>query len=225
MESLEKNNDLHALKKKYDKMQIKYGAKELDAIYYGGCIHNPDVCFVFMNPTGRNIASEKTWCGPKYPWLGTKNIWKLFHSIHLIDDELYDEILKKRPKDWDYDFCEKVYRCVEEKHFFITNLGKCTQLDARPLSDATLSQYLKLLFREIDIIKPKIIITFGNQVSSIFLNEKITVSTCRKKYYEREIHHIQYKVFPVFYPVGNGIFNIEKAIEDIKFIINHYIEK
>ena len=159
MESLEKNNDLHALKKKYDKMQIKYGAKELDAIYYGGCIHNPDVCFVFMNPTGRNIASEKTWCGPKYPWLGTKNIWKLFHSIHLIDDE------------------------------------------------------------------PKIIITFGNQVSSIFLNEKITVSTCRKKYYEREIHHIQYKVFPVFYPVGNGIFNIEKAIEDIKFVINHYIEK
>ncbi len=37
----------------------KYGDKELDSINFGGCTDNPDVCFVFMNPTGRNIASNK----------------------------------------------------------------------------------------------------------------------------------------------------------------------
>ena len=32
------------LKKEYDKLQIKYGAKELDSIYNGGCEENPDIC-------------------------------------------------------------------------------------------------------------------------------------------------------------------------------------
>ena len=49
---------LEDLKVEYDKLQIKYGAKELTSIYNGGCINNPDICFVFMNPTGRNIASD-----------------------------------------------------------------------------------------------------------------------------------------------------------------------
>ena len=38
------------LKVEYDKLQKKYGAKELDSIYNGGCEDNPDICFVFMNP-------------------------------------------------------------------------------------------------------------------------------------------------------------------------------
>lgn len=53
--------NLQDLNKQYDKLQRKYGAKELDSIYNGGCDENPDICFVFMNPTGRNIASSKNW--------------------------------------------------------------------------------------------------------------------------------------------------------------------
>ena len=45
-------NELIKLNSEYDKLQNKYGAKELDSIYNGGCIKNPDICFVFMNPTG-----------------------------------------------------------------------------------------------------------------------------------------------------------------------------
>ena len=39
------------LNKYYDKLQKEYGAKELKSIYNGGCEDNPDVCFIFMNPT------------------------------------------------------------------------------------------------------------------------------------------------------------------------------
>ena len=74
-----------------------------------------------------------------------------------------------------------------------------------------------------DIVKPKIIITFGNQVSSIILNKKISVSETRKKYFEKEINGNIYKIFPVYYPVGNGIFNIDKSIEDIRWIIKNYL--
>lgn len=94
---------LEQLKKEYDKLQLKYGSKELDSIYNGGCSQNPDICFIFMNPTGKNIANNKNWIGRKSPWLGTKNIWKLFNKINLLSDNTYNQILIKKSKDWDYD--------------------------------------------------------------------------------------------------------------------------
>ena len=45
------------LYKEYDKLQLEYGDKSLHSIYNGGCMEKPNICFVFMNPTGRNIAS------------------------------------------------------------------------------------------------------------------------------------------------------------------------
>ena len=80
----------------YDRLQLEYGAKELDSIYNGGCEINPDICFVFMNPTGRNIASDLSWEGPRSPWIGTKNIWTLFHKLDLISNEIYESIRSKK---------------------------------------------------------------------------------------------------------------------------------
>lgn len=213
------------LKKEYDKLQLEYGAKELDPIYNGGCENNPDICFVFMNPTGKNVASLKTWTGRKSPWIGTKNIWKLFKEVGLLSENTYKDIQSKKPKDWDYEFSDYVYEELTNNKIFITNLGKCTQIDARPLSDEVLKKYLELLFKEIDIIKPKVIITFGNQVSSIVLNKKISVSENRKVCHELVVGKNKYKVYPVYYPVGNGIFNIDKSIEDIKWIIDCEVKK
>lgn len=213
------------LKQEYDRLQMKYGAKDLDSIYNGGCEEKPDICFVFMNPTGKNIASAKSWKGRKSPWLGTKNIWKLFHSVNLLNDDTFNKIQKMKPKEWDYKFCDSLYEELAKKRLFITNLGKCTQIDARPLNDAVLKKYLDLLFKEIDIIKPKVIIAFGNQVSSIMLNKKVSVSENRKSCHSLEVNGVKYKVYPVYYPVGNGIFNIDKSIEDIKWIIENEIKK
>lgn len=212
------------LNNEYDKLQLEYGSRELDSIYNGGCEENPDICFVFMNPTGKNIASLKTWHGRKSPWLGTKNIWKLFYHVNLLSEESYNKILEMKPKDWDYDFCDYIYDEINNNKVFITNLGKCTQVDARPLRNEVLAKYLDLLFKEIDIIKPKVIITFGNQVSSIILNKKISVSETRKQSHELIVNNNTYKVYPVYYPVGNGIFNIDKSIEDINWIINNEIK-
>ncbi len=211
---------LEDLKVEYDKLQIKYGAKELTSIYNGGCINNPDICFVFMNPTGRNIASNPSWKGRKSPWIGTKNIWKLFYKVGLLDKIIYDDIIAKKPQEWDEKFADLVYENVEEHKYFITNLGKCTQIDARVLPNSVYTEYLDLLYKEIKIINPKAIITLGNQVSSIILNQNVSVSHCRKQSFSKNIEGKEYKVYPVYYPIGNGMMNIKKAIEDIKFIIN-----
>lgn len=210
--------NLEDLKKEYDKLQLKYGAKELDSIYNGGCDENPDICFVFMNPTKRNIASSKDWKGLKSPWIGTKNIWNLFYDLKLFDDDIYEKIRSIKGNEWSENFAEEVYANVKKHKYFITNLGKCTQIDARELPDNIYKEYLYLLEKEIEIINPKVVILFGNQVSSIVLNEKISVSQCRKKLFEKDINGKRYNFYPVFYPVGNGRFNIGKSIEDIIYI-------
>lgn len=210
---------LEDLKVEYDKLQMEYGDKSLDSIYNGGCDNNPDICFVFMNPTGRNIASSKEWKGLKSPWIGTKNIWPLFHSLSLIDDDIIEKIKTIKGKEWTCEFANDVYENVKKHKFFITNLGKCTQIDARPLPDKVFLQYKDLLFKEFNIVKPKVIILFGNQVSSIVLDEKISVSLTRKKRFIRNINGEEFKFYPVYYPVGNGFFNVDKAIEDIKWIM------
>lgn len=210
---------LDDLKIEYDKLQLKYGAKELDSIYNGGCTNNPNICFVFMNPTGKNIASSKEWKGIKSPWIGTKNIWDLFNELDLLDKKIYTKIKTIKGKDWSEEFAKEVYEDISNHKIFITNLGKCTQADARPLPDSVYKKYLKLLEKEIEIINPKVIVLFGNQVSSIVLNEKISVSNCRKREFIKEINNKEYKFYSVYYPVGNGRFNIDKSIEDIKYII------
>ena len=50
-----------------------------------------------MNPTGRNIAADPGWKGRRSSWIGTKNIWKLFYSIGLLDEKIYKEIQRRKP--------------------------------------------------------------------------------------------------------------------------------
>jgi len=210
--------ELEELNKEYDKLQKKYGAKELDSIYNGGCTDNPDICFVFMNPTGRNIASSNDWKGIKSPWIGTKNIWSLFYKLGLVDESIYKKIRSLKGKEWTEEFAVEVYNDVAKHKYFITNLGKCTQIDARPLPDSVYKKYLKLLEKEIEIINPKVVILFGNQVSSIVLNDKISVSKCRRKCFKKVINNKVFKCYSVYYPIGNGSFSIDKSIEDILYI-------
>ena len=210
--------DLEDLKNEYEIMQQQYGDKNLKSINFGGCETNPDICFVFMNPTSKNIASDPSWEGIRAPWIGTKNIWNLFEAINMFDTDIYKEIKKKKAKDWNKEFAESVYKEVKRNKMFITNLGKCTQIDARPIQNSVYEEYLNLLEKEIEIVNPKVIVLFGNQVSTVFLKEKISVSQCRKKEYIKNINGKEYKCYPIFYPVGNGRFNIDKSIEDILWV-------
>jgi len=210
--------EFEKLNKQYDLLQLKYGDPSLHSIYYGGCLKKPDICFVFMNPTGRNIASDPNWQGIRSPWIGTKNIWNIFYELEVIGDNTYQKIRSRTPSEWTPEFAKEVYQEIENKKIYITNLGKCTQIDARPLKDNIFLEYLNMLKKEIELIEPKVIILFGNQVSSIILNQKISVSKVRKKKFLQQIADKIYPFYAVYYPIGNGIFNVSKAIEDIKWI-------
>ena len=122
--------------KKYDELQNDYGSKNLNSVCGYGRQNNPRVALVFMNPTKRNIATDKSWKGLRAQWLGTKQIWEFLTKCNLFSSILNEEKKSKKPKDWTPEFCEYVYNEVKNQGLWITNLAKCTQEDASPLPDS-----------------------------------------------------------------------------------------
>lgn len=147
----------------------------------------------------------------------------MFYQLGLIDENFFNEIDSKNPNDWDYQFSEKVYKKVKEASIYITNLSKATQIDARPLKNDVFKKYLTFFNNEVSYINPKVIITFGNQVSSVLLDKNIKVSEYRKKCELIDVNGVKVKVFPVYYPVGQGTRNVKKAKEDIDWIMKNQI--
>ena len=206
--------------KQYDKLQLIYGAKNLNSVYGAGKQNNPKVALVFMNPTKRNIATHKEWLGIKAQWLGTKQIWDFLTKCGIFSEDLNNSIKLKTSKEWTPEFCESVYNEVENNGLWITNLAKCSQDDARPLPDNIFREYKELLMQELTLVNPDKTFLFGNQVASIMLDEDIKVSTTRQKLFHLNLNGKMYDTYAIYYPVGNGRFNQDKAIEDIKQILN-----
>lgn len=208
------------LHKEYDKLQLKHGDSNLSSTYGAGCIEKPEIMFIFMNPTGRNISANPNWRSIRAPWISTKQVWSIFKDLDLLTSSIYSQIVNLKPDQWDCNFAEEVYTDIEEHSVYITNLAKCTQIDARPLSNNVFQEYLELMFKEIGIVKPKKIVTFGNQVSSILLSKNISVSNYTNL--EKEVIR-GYDIYPTYYPVGQGRRNMPLAIERIKKIMVEYI--
>ncbi len=161
---------IEELKAGFDTLQKRFGDPALSSIYGAGCVRNPEVCFVFMNPTGKNVAADPAWEGLRAPWIGTKNVWKLFAALNLISNDLFDAIQIMHATEWTPSFAERVYQQLADRKLYITNLSKSTQTDARPLPNSVFQEYLPGFHQELRTIQPKRIITFGNQVSSILLD-------------------------------------------------------
>lgn len=201
-------------------LHIRHWEKNLAPVFWAWCISRPKIFFIFMNPTWKNISAEIDWQWIRAPWLWTKNIRKLLFAVWCISKKTFTTIQSLALQDWTPLFCETLYEELANNGIYITNLAKCTQKDARPLHNNIFKDYLDLIYEEIDLIKPQHIITLGNQVSSLVLQKPITVSSYEKKQYESLlIKKLEYKIYPVFYPVGQGMRNMPKAIKRISSLI------
>ena len=211
---------LEFLHKSFDKLQLIHGAQKLKSIYGAGCIKNPRIMFVFMNPTARNISADINWTGLRAPWLGTRNIWSIFHKLDLLSEDFFNKTQEMKPGQWEEGFARNLYSELKSKKVFITNLAKCTQVDARPLKNTVFKNYRELMLKEIEVIKPRNIVCFGNQVSSVLLNKAISVSDyVGTKNEILRINADTYRVYPTYYPVGQGRRNMPMAIKRIKKIL------
>ena len=230
--------ELKDLTKEYDKLQKKYGAKELDSIYNGGCSEKPDICFVFMNPTGRNIASKKEWKGLKSPWIGTKNIWDLFYALDLVEEGIYKKI-KSTLRLLDYesylfwdelfsnfkglDIRKELFEFDENKTDVIIGCNPYLQSDI--LYDITKTKIKKTKFEFItdDVFKTSIdkqfdsiwLSNIGTHISRHFL--KIMIDNMSKKLNDNGLLLISYLYKTVrdtpYQQDWSPIYNLEKTFE------------
>lgn len=213
---------LKSLFAQLDSLQSLHGDSEYNAIFGAGQIVDPELVLMFMNPTAKNISAYKTWKGIRAPWLGTKPVWKMLYDLGLLDDyKLLEELNNLKPFEWTEDFSYKLYQHVKAKSLYITNIAKCTFPDARPLSNKVYREYLESTTQELKLLNSRKVITFGNQVSYVLLGKNISVSNYLD--YEHEefsLNDNPIRIFPCYYPVGQGRRNMPLAKRRIKNIVN-----
>lgn len=208
---------------KFDALHAIHGSKSLMPVYGGGQIDSPRICLIFMNPTAKNVSSVSSWNGIRAPWIGTKNVWRLLFKMKLFNNaEIIEEILRIRPEEWTVEFAENLYSEIAKESLYITNIAKCTQDDARHIPDSVYKEYLPTMLEELETIQPQFIIALGNQVSSVILQKSVSVA----KYVADEFELVktpngnELKIYPTYYPIGHGAWNMDKAMKRVELILN-----
>jgi DNA polymerase len=201
---------------------------DLMPILGNGQISNPKVMFVFINPTHLNISSDKEWSGPRFPFIGTKAVWRVFHRAGMFDDRLMDYI--NNSKSWSLDFTDEVLDFLKAKSFYLTNVVKWTGHDSTLPDSKKIKVFLPVLEREIELVQPKYIVTFGLipfeslTKKKIKLNEYYSKVMENKKlsFFEVQFGNFKTNVIPCYFPVGRG--NPKRAV-DILRLVDSYIPR
>lgn len=187
-----------------------------------GKTYKPKIMFVFINPTIRNISSSKTWVGPRFPFIGTKQVWRIFCKAGLFDERLLNHINENST--WSINFTNRVLDYLKNREFYLTNIVKWTGSDARLPESKKIKLFLPVLENEIELVKPEYIVTFGLIPFENLTRTKIKLS----RYYETvmkkrelepisiQINNFKTKVIPCYFPIGRG--NPKRAIELLKLV-------
>lgn len=210
--------EVHTINKK------QFPENNLMPILGNGRTDNPKIMFVFINPTHANSSSRKEWKGPRFPFIGTKAVWRIFHRAEMFDDYLMKEI--EISKTWSLDLTNRVLDFLKQKSFYITNIVKRTGEDATLPNAKKIKLFLPVLEREIEIVKPEYIVTFGIIPFENLTGRKIKLGNYydkvmagkKIKWYEKTFRNTSTKIIPCYFPVGRG--NPKRAVELLKMTKN-----
>lgn len=215
--------DLEQLWRYVEELNNKnFPENELMPILGNGKTHRPKFMFVFINPTQRNISSSKNWKGPRFPFIGTKQIWRVFYKAGLFDKELIEKI--NNNPDWSLGFTDQVLRFLKKNEFYFTNIVKWTGRNAALPESGKIKLFLPILQKEIEIVRPEYIVTFGLIPFEGITKNKIKLSEYyhdvaknkRLKFYNVKLNDFNVNVMPCYFPIGRG--NPNKAIELLRHL-------
>ena len=219
----QKYQTLEELWKVVDELNYKhFPENNLKPILGNGKTFRPKVMFVFINPTHANISSDQNWQGPRFPFIGTKPVWRIFHRAGMFDEELIKEI--NNSKSWSLEFTDKVLNFLKSKSFYLTNIVKWTGSDATLPNSKKIKLFLPILKREIEIIQPQYVVTFGLIPFENLTKQKIklidyyskVMKSKKLKFFEMKFGNFKTKIIPCYFPVGRG--DPKKAVEILKLI-------
>lgn len=182
----------------------------LQHIYGGGATTAPRDCFILMNPTARNISSASGHLGPRLPFLGIRSFWRVLNESGYFKGGVLRTI-EQTP--WTSSATVAVLKELDAQGIYLTNLVKCTSPNSENPSRNVCDENLPILLREIDLVKPQRIVTFGQLTFATLTARNIRLNQFLAQIRLRGITTLDYfqcsklpniPVFPCFFPVGRG---------------------
>ena len=190
----------------------------------GGQGRRPRRMLVFINPTIRNASSAPDWPGLRYPFVGTKPLWRILYRAGWLPVDLMQRI--EGARGWDKALTRRMHAWLVSEDLYLTNLVKRSGFDAA-LPDAMLVRlFLPYLLHEIRLVQPQQLISFGLQPFAALSDHKLKLAD----------HHAAamasgsvasypaspalgmpgLQVTPVHFPIGRG--NPRQAIDLLQLL-------
>lgn len=193
----------------------------LEPIIWWGQTVKPKYMFVFINPTKRNLWTDPSWTGPRYPRIGYTSLWEFFHEANLINTQRL-EAIKNHTSLWTPQFTAEFYSYLSKQSYYLTNVVKRAWHDATLPSSHMIKAYIPLLLQEIEIIQPEHIILFWKIPMSVFLPWSLALKECYTHFKETwsiwSQAHKKYTLIPCYFPVWLWRRNKPMAIEILRHL-------
>lgn len=177
----------------------------LQHIHGVGTLH-PRLMLVLINPTHRNISSHPAYSGPRFPFIGVRQFWRVLANGNLIEREVAYGLPTQ--SEWQPIHTDRISKELIGQRLFVTNLVKCCYNHSEYPQEEIIAAHRELLGMEIKIVKPERIVTFGALVFTALTGERIHLTRywqSRQKYLYRErISGLHTRIVPCFFPIGRG---------------------
>ena len=179
---------------------------------FGAGVLNPDLMLVLINPTYRNLSARADYEGPRFPFIGVRQFWRVLAEGEVISRKVaYHLPLAAR---WTYDDSNAIQEELSLNRLFVTNIVKCCYSHSNYPSRSVIDLHVKYLAREIQIVKPKKIIAFGGLTFKTLTQLNILLREYwangdRGVFHKETISGQEIPVIPCYFPIGRG--NPKKA--------------
>jgi len=189
----------------------------------GGRFQKPKFFFIFINPTHLNISAHQNYEGKlRFPFIGVKYFWRFLSEVGLFSNDL---VRKLYQGGWKIEYENLIETELVKNSLYLTNLVKCTKNNPSPPSKEEIQRGLIFLKKEISIVDPKYIVTFGILPFYALTGKKVLLKEVERLSIENDIPFFSpikidgksYKIFPCYFPVGRG--NPKKSASLLKRII------
>lgn len=173
---------------------------------HGFGVVNPRLMLVLINPTYRNLSSDPEYKGPRFPFIGVRQFWKVLADAGLINKKIAYRLPLRN--EWKATHTKQIQKELIKNRLFLTNIVKCCYDHSFYPDGAVIQHQLKLLAEEIRIVKPESIVVFGGLVYKVLTGNDIKLNEYwrqkrRKKSFEI-ISGLNIPVTPCYFPVGRG---------------------
>lgn len=187
----------------------------------GGQENRPYAALVFINPTHRNISTHPDWKGPRYPFLGTREIWRVLGRAGFLGAQT----VSLTQGEWTRETSEQVLRSIRDSGLYLTNVVKCTKPNGDNPSAQEVRAWQDVLGEELSIVRPRLVVAMGILPFKALTGQPINLGEhfqAQRKSpglltFEGNLGEAKQTIYPCYFPVGRG--NPKRAVELLSRVV------